>query len=85
MAVKAYARHRIIEKTPKLFLLIGCLASDQRRYHDPIEFLRPTTVRGWAKYIALRQPDHHFDTSDQSSLSDEDIRGLRRSARYSES
>jgi hypothetical protein len=41
--------------------------------------------RGWTKYNALRQPDHHFETSDQSSLSDEEIRGFRCSVRYTDS
>jgi hypothetical protein len=41
MAVKAYARHRIIEESPKLFLLIGCAASHYCRYDGPDRVFAP--------------------------------------------
>jgi hypothetical protein len=35
MALSPLARHRIIEKFPNLFLLIGCIALHSRHFYSP--------------------------------------------------
>ena len=56
MAVKTQAGHRIIEKLPKLFLLIGCLALDYWQYHGRIGFLCPSAVDRMTAWVLLGTP-----------------------------